>query len=202
MQMFAPSELLIFISLFSVAAAFPQASIPANTTVTTTYAGEAGPTVTLTLVELKSCLVTYDPVLCSGRDIVELPTATGWYDTKVDSYIVGPPTQTDVVVTSNIPTIVTIETNTAIHNVVPVTSGASNNELEGDDAKPATTTQADRNNSLDTPEQPADSPTGNSVARNPPRSQLIPHPQQPSNPMQPRASPKAPAPQAAAHQMR
>ena len=90
-------------------------------------------------------MLSFDTKSCNGRGIPELPTATSWYDTGVDSLLVGAHTQTDVIVTMSRPTIINIETNTATP-IDPVATTVRENDAsrsESSDKQPTTATQAD-----------------------------------------------------------
>ena len=90
-------------------------------------------------------MLSFAPKSCIGRGIPKLPTATSWYDTGVDSFLVGAHTQTDVVVTISRPTIINIETNTATR-IDPVAAPVRGNDAsrsESSGRQPTTGTQAD-----------------------------------------------------------
>ncbi|KAA8614809.1 repeatdomain containing protein [Pyrenophora tritici-repentis] len=121
---------------------------------------------------LDPCMLSFDPKSCNGRGIPEIPTATGWYDTGVNSLLIGVHTQTDVVITTTRPTIIKIETNTAKRTdpIATPVRGIDTTKSEGSHRQPVTATQADTIPKV--PGQPLGSRTEGGAS-----STLVPTPQ-------------------------
>ncbi|CAE7206138.1 hypothetical protein PTNB73_07296 [Pyrenophora teres f. teres] len=174
--MFLSPHLLTDHSLSTITTAFPQHVVLANATTTPIYRIPAsiasqryndpglvestwgGPWV------LDPCMLSFDPKSCNGRGIPELPTATGWYDTGVNSLLIGAHTQTDVVITTTRPTIINVETNT-VERTDPVATPVRGIDAwggGGSDGQPVTATQADTIPKM--PGQPAGNRTEGGVS--------------------------------------
>lgn len=137
-----------------------EISVPANATATITPIDQINVAPSETPWagdwQIDPCLVTFDPITCEGRGIPALPTATGWDDTGMKSLGLVPPTQTYVVVSSYIATIINIETRTLIRNGPVFTSAVGGDTSNGNERQPNTSAQQDIN---DTPNQPHGGPT-------------------------------------------
>ncbi|EFQ89868.1 hypothetical protein PTT_13731 [Pyrenophora teres f. teres 0-1] len=174
--MFLSPHLLTDHSLSTITTAFPQHVVLANATTTPIYRIPAsiasqryndpglvestwgGPWV------LDPCMLSFGPKSCNGRGIPELPTATGWYDTGVNSLLIGAHTQTDVVITTTRPTIINVETNT-VERTDPVATPVRGIDAwggGGSDGQPVTATQADTIPKM--PGQPAGNRTEGGVS--------------------------------------
>ncbi|USP82497.1 uncharacterized protein yc1106_09771 [Curvularia clavata] len=191
MLMFLPPELLTLVVLGTAVVAFPLEdaipvgdSIATNATATTSADPDrfaASETPAAPDEEINLCII--DPNACGHREIPELPTATGFDDTEVNSFIAAPTSQANVVVTSNIPTIIDVHINTAVRGPaasftvgVPVASLAGDgNDAERNMGQPNTAVQKDIAVSSDVPKQPVVSPAGMI-----PSTVVLPNPQQTS----------------------
>ncbi|KAF1833794.1 hypothetical protein BDW02DRAFT_360251 [Decorospora gaudefroyi] len=151
--MLLPPELLTLFFLSATTTAFPQTEIPTNVTSTAiepTFSSDTpdpqdssdggwddGSDI------LDPCMISFDPRNCWPVNLIpQLPTETGWdpADDSLNSNGIGPPTQTDVVITTRQPTIINVETNAAPTRPTP--SAGETAERQGNIGQPATSGHA------------------------------------------------------------